>query len=206
MSNPIDDFLEMDKQGGLWTGVTNQFSSAGREALGGKLVGGALIAGGTMAVTGLGAAASKIYEAVDKRRGFKEMMSLDPGLKDLQAEKGPKLFNAAYSSLRNVNPTYGKDPLIAGAFMRRIMENPETAGLQIAATLQAPKAPMSGQYAFKPESLHSQGDSQKAEMDQYGLAAARRGAELAPGEHALKGYEQKQKLDTMNRQKSFPFG
>jgi len=173
MSNPIDDFLEMDKQGGLWTGVTNQFSSAGREALGGKLVGGALIAGGTMAVTGLGAAASKIYEAVDKRRGFKEMMSLDPGLKDLQADKGPKLFNASYSSLRNVNPTFGKDPLIAGAYMRRIMENPETAGLQIAATLQAPKAPMSGQYAFKPESLHSPTPGEVEDRKQMNLFSKR---------------------------------
>jgi len=179
MSTPIDEFLEMDKHaffGELMGGMAKNFSGRAAGNLGDKLVGGAMLAAGGAAVEGIGAAATKIYEAFDKRRGFKEMMSLDPSLAGVKKEN-PQLFNAAYSSLRNVNPVFGKDPLIAGSHMHRFMSmGPGMAGIAIAGTVQSPRAPASpSQQPFRGESLYQDVDPNAAEMSQLNLSRARRG-------------------------------
>ncbi len=143
--NPIDDFLEMHKTASQMSLFPTSLGQQARSFLGSQkgqeLLGGAAInVGATAASLGAGVVASKIYEAINKRRGFKEMMELDPGLKELH-EENPKFFNAVYTSLRAVNPTFGKDPLIAGAHMRKLMANgPESAGLLLAGTVSTPRA------------------------------------------------------------------
>ena len=82
-------------------------------------------------------AAQKVYDAITKRRDFKEMMQTSPGLSSVQTEN-PSLFNAAYSSFRRINPTFAKDPVVAGSYMRKIMASPESAGLIIAQTVKSP--------------------------------------------------------------------
>lgn len=103
--------------------------------------GGAAAAGG-LAITGLGVAAQKIMGAITKRRDFNDMMGLNPDLKDYH-NRSPEFFNATYSSLRRINPSYGSDPIIAGAQMRKMMESPDTAGLTMASTVSTPKIPQS---------------------------------------------------------------
>jgi len=126
--NPLDEYLEMRKEAfKLPIGMGTQLAGVGM----------------TM---GLGAAAAhaipvadKIYGAITKRRDFNEMMETNPDLQELQAEDDT-FFNQAYSSLRRVNPTFGRDPIIAGSYMKKMMINKDQAGLTLAQSVKAPDA------------------------------------------------------------------
>lgn len=127
-----------------WVGALRQGAQLGRTVQTGALtaLGGAAVAGGVTAL-------KKVYDSVSKQRDFKQMMATDPDLAQLQAEK-PKFFNQAYSSLRNINPTFGKDPLVAGSYMRKMMANPDAAGLTLAQSIKAPMAEGSpASYSFE---------------------------------------------------------
>lgn len=172
MSNPVDDAL-MAKEalfGGLWRGIKSQLTGRGGEALGGSLTSGALMASGGAAVAGVGAAASKIYDAITKKRDFKKMMNLNDDLKEEQAQD-PKLFNASYNSLRRINPSFGKDPIVSGAYMRKMMANPDAAGLTIA---QSVKTPTMGQ--FKPMALGT------PSVDPFDVARQQHQRAMMPGQ------------------------
>ena len=197
MTNPLDEVLELEKSasflGGFGKGVARSFSSGGGKALGEKMVGGAMVAAGTAAVAGIGAAAEKIYNAIDKRRSFKAMMELDPSLQERQGED-PKIFNAAYSSLYNLNPQFAKEPLVAGSYMHDAMDAPNVAGQRIADL--AGKSRSRG-LDFKPQALmapKAQEDPFQQQMNQYK-------AELAPGQHRLNMHKQQQQLSDLDRQK-----
>lgn len=92
----------------------------------------AAVSGGTMALmgvglTGVGLAASKIYGAATKARDFRNMMEYNPDLQE-HHQRDPRMFNQMFTSLRNMNPAYSKDPLVAGTYMRQMSDNPLTAG------------------------------------------------------------------------------
>ena len=94
-----------------------------------------------LAVAGLaGAAALKMHGAAKKRASFREMMDVNPDLKEYQQEN-PKLFSASYSALKSMNPTYAQDPLVAGGVMRKMMEGgPAGAGNVLTQTIRPPEA------------------------------------------------------------------
>lgn len=143
MSNPIDDYLEFKKEAvlsGALRGIGRGLSKLTAEDVGARMGEGALTVAGGMAATGLGVAAKKIMGAITKRRDFNEMMTLNDDLKSYQ-NRDPKTFNAAYSSLRRMNPTFAGDPVVAGAHMRKMMENPDAAGLTLVSTFDKPKPP-----------------------------------------------------------------
>jgi hypothetical protein len=164
MSDPIDDFLEYEKTaqlGSFLRGVGRGFRTLGRTVgqgkgaprmageafeafsrggeLGQKLQGGAALAAGGMALAGIGAAAKKINDAIHKRRTYKEMMSLNPDLAEVRDRDAP-FFNAAYTSLRSVNPTFARDPITAGAMMVKMLDNPEHAGNVLLGSVRQPTA------------------------------------------------------------------
>jgi len=166
MSNPIDEFLEYEKTAGVGSflkgigrGLTSMskpvyaagegvspeiraaYAAMQRGAnLGQQMQSGAALAAGGAAITGIGLAAKKIIGAIDKRRDFRQMMELDPELGDLQ-KRDTKFFNAAYSSMRNVNPTFGRDPITSGAMMHNMLANPEIAGAVLMGSVKTPEAP-----------------------------------------------------------------
>jgi len=74
------------------------------------------------AVTAAGAAATHVYSSLTKARDFKNMMA-SPFNSDLKAlhEQSPDRFNAAFNSLRKVNAPLTQDPMVAGAYLRRVM-------------------------------------------------------------------------------------
>ena len=45
------------------------------------------------------------------------------------------MFNQMFTSLRSMNPAYSKDPLIAGTYMRQMVDSPMTAGGKLTETL-----------------------------------------------------------------------
>ncbi len=146
----FDDVLAMKKQAAdpFTTAATAAerpgfFGNIGRAAATGA---GAGLA--AAAVSGAGIAASKIYDAATKARDFRSMMgsSFNTDLHDYYRQN-PRGFNEAYSSLRMMNPAFSKDPMVAGTFMRQIMENrPEAAGGYLLNALQGrrdtPESPL----------------------------------------------------------------
>jgi hypothetical protein len=125
VSNPFEEFLEeygpQEKQaaGVNFSNVAGHF---GKSMLGGV---GTAVAAGVIGGTGL--AATKIYGAATKARDFKSMMSFNPDLQE-HHERDPRMFNQMFTSLRTMNPGFSKDPLVAGTYMRRMVENPSTSG------------------------------------------------------------------------------
>ena len=125
MKNPIEEFLEEKKAnfGGLLREEAKNIPSMAARGLvhGGVAAG---LAAGASLVAG---AASKMLDAATKARDFKAMLEHNPDLADYHAEN-PRMFNQMFSSLRTMNPTFSKDPLVAGTYMRNMWMSPQSAG------------------------------------------------------------------------------
>lgn len=123
--NPVEEFLETKK-----TAAPGVFGKA-MKALPGSFAGAAVGATAAGAVgligAGLGAAVHGILDAATKGRDFRAMMQANEDLQEHHAQD-PRKFNLMFNTLRNVNPEYSKDPLIAGSFMRRMIESPSGIG------------------------------------------------------------------------------
>lgn len=106
MKNPVDEFLELDKNAASW----GEF--------GGQL---ALGAG----VAAVGALANEVYRgvsnAVGRSRGFKSMMAYNPSLEKEDRVRVQNLYN----TLHNVSPDLARDPLVANSWVKRMMYQDE---------------------------------------------------------------------------------
>jgi hypothetical protein len=136
MGNALDDFLAFQEK----TAFSNPFSG-----MGGQMKDHATRAAATGAVTaagaGLGAAVQHIFNAATKARDHRTMLEHNPDLEDALREN-PKRFNQMFTTLRNANPSFSRDPIIAGTYMRRMMDAPMTAG-GMAVEALSHKQPMS---------------------------------------------------------------
>jgi hypothetical protein len=157
MANPVDDFLQhkqaMDPAEAAEIGATMASGFGGSGArpgqrlpqfgatLGKGLALGGALALGSAGVAGLGAAAKKIYDAVTKKRDFESMLEANPHLRGHQ-EAQPEEFNRMFTALRSMNPTFSRDPVVAGAYMTEAMEQPaETRGFVAVKALREAKSP-----------------------------------------------------------------
>jgi hypothetical protein len=143
MSNPIEEFLEMSK--GADAAAIGRAAKEALPGIGRSLGHGALFGAASLGVAGLGLAAGKIYEAATKGRDFRSMMEGNPDLAQAH-ESNPKAFNQMYSSLRTMNPEFSREPMVAGTYMRRMIESePETRGMvAVEALSERPQAPRPG--------------------------------------------------------------
>lgn len=116
--NPVDKYLEKHAAFDWKTPAISAGVGAG--TLGALSAGTAAVAFG----------AKSLYDAVTKRRDFRSMLDNNPDLHE-HLQRDPKMFNQAYSSLRHVNMQFAAEPLIAGNYMRQIMESPIHAGGKI---------------------------------------------------------------------------
>jgi len=136
MTNPLDDFLatrpktaaaSLPNRGMKKVALPNGFF----RGLGGKITDTAIRAGTTgamgAAAAGLGLAVEHLYDAATKSRDFRTMLEHNPDLHE-QHQQNPKMFNQAFSTLRTMNPMFSRDPLVAGTYMRQMMDSPLTAG------------------------------------------------------------------------------
>lgn len=128
--SPLDEYLEMKKEA-ISPGLKGTLSGAAATT--------GISLGLGAALAGMAPVVDKIYGAVTRSRDFKEMMEVNPDLQQVQADD-PKFFNNAYNSLRRVNPTFGRDPIVAGSYMKKMMANPDAAGLTLAQSVQSPQA------------------------------------------------------------------
>ncbi len=137
--NPLDEYL-MEKDAINFGAMARQAGQAAKGAGVGDVAKGVATSVGAMALMGAAVpAVQKIWSAVTRRGDFKDMMSTNPDLRDVQQED-PRFFNSAYNSLRKINPTFGSDPIIAGSYMRKMMANKDAAGLTLAQSVKTPEA------------------------------------------------------------------
>jgi hypothetical protein len=85
-------------------------------------------AGATVAAAALPVAASKIYNAVTKSHHFNNMLANDEELQEHHAQD-PKRFNLMFNALHKMNPEFASDPLIASAYMKKMLGNTQAPGL-----------------------------------------------------------------------------
>lgn len=125
MSTPLDQYFEEKKAGFMNSMMEGAKTVAEKtpESIGKGIAGGVAVGVGAGIMTG----AQKIMDAISKRHQFRAMLDHNADLNDQFAEN-PKFFNQAYSSLRSVNPQFAADPMIAGHYMRQIMEDKTRAG------------------------------------------------------------------------------
>lgn len=127
---PLEAFLHEKKATEKRAGFVSAFRQSAKqipEALGAASAQGAATAVVGAGIAGVGMAASKIYDAMTKRRDFQRMLQVNPDLAEHQASN-PAMFNHMFSSLRMHNPAFTADPIVAGTYMRRMSESPLTAG------------------------------------------------------------------------------
>lgn len=140
--NPVEEFLELQKQAGFLDGAKDVLSSFGRGVSGarsgssasqhignlahtmGRQVPTALTA---MGLTAVGMGATKGITALarkfSKQRDYKAMMQNNPDLRERDAGH----VHMVYNSLHRMAPTMAGDPLVAGSFVRDILQlSPET--------------------------------------------------------------------------------
>ncbi len=142
MSNPLKDFLKTKTAVQLRLPGMGMGRSAGELArqVGGRagdhVISGAGTALGAAGVTAAGVAAMKIYDALSSGRNFRTVLANNP---DIEAahQANPKQVNLMYSSLRTFNPTFAKDPLVAGTYLRQMLEDPGHAGGLLERALQS---------------------------------------------------------------------
>lgn len=131
--NPLEKYLAEkapEKTAGMMSMLGKAKEPAFNAAAGAAGLG---AAGAGVAAVSFGA--QKLYDAITKRKDFRTMLEHNPDLHE-HLERDPKFFNQAYSSLRSVNMQFAKEPLIAGNYMRQMMDAPMSAGGKIELALQ----------------------------------------------------------------------
>lgn len=131
--NPVDDFLKhagfMDILRGIGRGIGSSLEPLahgtqlpGSERVG-RLVG--QVGAPALAAAGLAAVSHGTSRGLDvltskftKARDYKAMLKANPSLAQADASTTQMYFN----SLRHVSPSLSKDPLVAGSFVRNMME------------------------------------------------------------------------------------
>ncbi len=127
MANPVEEFL-IEKKALNLGGMAQAAKPYGKRVAEGVGMG-ALTGLGGAAFAGLTIGASKLYDAATKTRDFNNMLEANPDLLG-HHQQDPAGFNRMFSALRTMAPEMTKEPLVAGAFMRRGMEDPmETRGM-----------------------------------------------------------------------------
>lgn len=83
---------------------------------------------GSAAATGVALGFKSLYNAATKHRDFKAMLAQNPDI-EVHQQQQPKQVNAFFSSLRSVNHDFSADPVIAGSYLRQMLESPMPGGI-----------------------------------------------------------------------------
>jgi hypothetical protein len=122
MSNPVDEYLKKYAA----EGFGEMAKSVGQRA--------ALLAG----AIGLASAGTQVYRAITKKQDYNAMLEAHPDLAE-RRDQDPATFNRFYNALRSLNPQFAAEPVVAGTYMRRMLEAPEAAGGTLVESLQSSK-------------------------------------------------------------------
>lgn len=106
------------------------------------------VVAGSAALTALGAGAATlgrhgaraVSDSINKSRSYKAMIQENPQLEQADPNQTEKVFNTLY----RLNPHYAKDPLIAGTFVRNVLDQERLDLGSVGALVQARKGMESG--------------------------------------------------------------
>lgn len=123
--NPLQAYME--KKGGfgqaLGSAAKATFSS---QNIANHAVGAGAAALGAGAIAAVGGGVHMIYDAVTKARDFKNMLAENEDVAQMHAEN-PRAVNRMFSSLRTFAPEFTADPMVAGAYVRQMVDSPNGA-------------------------------------------------------------------------------
>jgi hypothetical protein len=125
--NPAEEYLLQKKAFNFNSMAAKAKPYAGRAA---ESVGMGVATGvGGAAFAGLALAAGKLFDAATKTRDFNNMLEANPDLHEVH-QADPVSFNRMFTSFRTMAPEITREPVTAGAYMRKAMveQSPETAG------------------------------------------------------------------------------
>lgn len=125
MSESLKERLEriyMQKEAGFWNAAKSVFTA---DNLGRTIGGMGVAAAGTLAIAGGTALGQKALEGIGEKftkpRQFKNMMDNN---KHLQKNYDRKDVNKAFNALYALNPSYAKEPTIAGSMVGQMLNSP----------------------------------------------------------------------------------
>lgn len=108
------DAAVLVKEAGLW----DILKTVGAEKILPTVAANALLLGGA---AGVGAAVRGIRDSLGHAKGYKQMMDADGDLGEGRlGQLDSRRVQAAYKTLYSLNPTYAKDPFVAGQFVNNV--------------------------------------------------------------------------------------
>lgn len=111
--NPVEEFLEFDRSGGMEKTANPAASWATRHPLAATAITGVAT---PLALMAAHEGYQEVKGMIGRARGFKRMMDYNPGLKKLPAAKTKAMFN----TLHNAAPDLAKDPVVASSWVNRM--------------------------------------------------------------------------------------
>lgn len=109
----LKDPAKFPRQGFMQKALGHAYDVA-PAAAGASLIGGGYGLAKSMAGAGVGAATDHVHKA----KAYKMMVAGSPQLRDADPEVAQKAFNTLYK----FNPDYAKDPLVAGTFVKNVID------------------------------------------------------------------------------------
>lgn len=147
--NPVEEFLVEKNAAPLSSEHGRSFGNAFAQGAGAGVA--------TAALVGMASAAGKIMDAATAKRDFRKMLEWNEDLKDEDA----KWVNQAFRTLRGFAPDMSKDPLVAGAMVRRMV------------TSNDPGKPLLGAPGVIQEALAGQRGITTPVRDAYGVGTSK---------------------------------
>ena len=126
--NTVQEFLSEKRAMPGLSRAVDAMREHGPEMFGKAVVGAGAAAAVGASVAGLSMGARQLYGAATKGRDFRKMIEFNPDLAEHHA-RDPKTFNQLFTSLRSMNPAFSQDPIVAGTYMRRMVDSPAAGGV-----------------------------------------------------------------------------
>jgi hypothetical protein len=117
MSDPVSEFLELEKTGQI-PAPTGFMGNVGRQVAGNLSNVGTQVAAGVITAGVLWGGAKAIQaatQAVNRSRGYKAMLKLNPDL----GERDQESVKGTYNMMYHAAPSLAMNPYVAGGFIRR---------------------------------------------------------------------------------------
>ena len=119
--NPVEAFLSEHTKQAAPEFLTNALQHMPEQMTQGVAMGAA-----GAAIAGAGVGVGALYHAITKGRNFRKMLEFNEDLAE-RHQGNPKYVNAAFSTLHRMNPSFAADPMVAGAYVRQMVEQPNAA-------------------------------------------------------------------------------
>jgi hypothetical protein len=117
----------MDRHIKFMATLKKQAQIGGMKGMKGALLAGGLVGAATVGAQGLVMGIRKAYNVLASGKRFEGMLDVNPSLK----KEDPNKVRLAFNTLNRLNPTFAKDPLVAGTFVRKTLDTDIGGGMAV---------------------------------------------------------------------------